>query len=154
MRATRTGGRALTLRIAAAALGFGGCAQAPAARLEVAADECYALEYDEEDQADTTLFPRGLLLAPGSEGGAVASGSAAADQSAFWFLFGSGARWRRLPSDSVAMSFSNGISSIDLVVAHDGARLRGTGSFRFQADRDPYPVLEVRGDRTECSGLR
>jgi hypothetical protein len=79
-------------------------------------------------------------------------GSADADASAFWSLFGAGASWRRLPSDSVALTFTNGISTTDLVVAHDGARLRGTGSFRFQADRDPYPILEVRGERAECGG--
>jgi hypothetical protein len=122
----------------------------PATRTPVASDECYALAYDDRDRADTLFFPRGLALGPGTDGGAVARGPDAADGAAFWSLLGAGASWRRLPTDSLAMTFSNGVSATDLVVAHDGSALSGRAGFRFDLASDPYPVLGVRGERTDC----
>jgi hypothetical protein len=150
MTATRAGTRAIV--VWSVTLALGACARDPApTRSEIAADECYALEYDDRDRADSLFFPGGLALRPGGESGGVTADPPEADASAFWSLFGAGAEWRRLPSDSLAMTFTNGISSTDLVVAHDGRAVAGRAAFRFQLESDPYPVLAVRGRRADCA---
>lgn len=131
------------------ALVLGGCGPASG---RVAAAECYALRFAGAEDADTTLFPRALLLAPGADGGAVAAGPGDSRTSAFWGMFGPGAAWTRLPTDSVGVTFSNGYSATALVVAHDGRRLRGTAAFRFEEGGEPYPLLEIRGARVDCAG--
>ena len=101
------------------------------------------------------IWPLALALAACMEARApsrTAIGSEAAGASPFWQLLAQDAEWRRLPGDSLGLSFSNELSATVLVVAHDGARLRGTARFRFQPESDPYPVLEVRGRRADCGG--
>jgi hypothetical protein len=152
VRATHAGACAIRAWIGSAALTLGACSAEPTpGRSELTSEECYALEYDDRDRADTTFFPRALALTAGAESGRVVAASQAAGAAAFWSLFGEGAEWRRLPGDSLGVTFSNGVSSTDLVVAHDGRRLAGRAAFRFQPESDPYPVLGVRGRRTDCA---
>jgi hypothetical protein len=131
------------------------CTDGPApTRTAVAADECYTLTYDDGDRADTLFFPRALGLGAGTDSGTVSAGTDAAAGAVFWSLFGADAAWRRLPSDSLQVTLSNGVSATDLVVAHDGSRLAGRAEFRFQPEAEPYPVLGVRGRRSDCSAAR
>lgn len=143
--------RAIQLATLSSVLALAACARGPdAGRSDVVAEECYALTYDDGSRADTMFFPRALTLRPGADGGPVGPGSPSTGGDPFWSLFGGGAVWDRLPSDSLAIAFSNGVSSTDLVVAHDGRALGGRAAFRFQAGSEPYPVLAVRGRRRDC----
>jgi hypothetical protein len=127
------------------------CTSGPApTRTEIVSEECYPLAYDDGERADTLFFPRALVLGPGSDSGSVTA-ARDADDDAFWTLFGAGAAWRRLPSDSLSVTFSNGVSATEVVVAHDGDRLGGRAGFRFQLGADAYPLLGVRGRRSDCS---
>jgi hypothetical protein len=127
------------------------CTDGPApTRTAVAADECYALTYDDGDRADTLFFPRALGLGAGADGGTVSAGTDGAG-GGVWTLFGGSATWRRLPSDSLQVTLTNGVSATELVVAHDGSRLAGRAGFRFDPDSEPYPLLGVRGRRSDCS---
>jgi hypothetical protein len=125
---------------------------APSGPAEITAAECYALRYEGREEADSTLFPRALRLAPGTDAGMLAAGPGERSGSPFWGQFGPGASWRRLTADTLDMTFSNGFSTTALIAVHDGRRLSGTASFRFQEGSEPYPVLELRGARVDCTG--
>lgn len=134
------------LALCASACGKGG----PARRVAIDADECYRVAYHPDD-ADPTMFPTALMLRPGSDSGAV--GARPADASLpFWHLFGVGAGWRRLPSDSIRVDFTNELSALSIVVAHDGEDIEGTAAFHFEKGNDPHPVMRVQGSRVDCAG--
>ena len=123
---------------------------APSGPAEIVAAECYALRYDGQEEADSLLFPRALRLAPGTDAGMLSAGPGEPPRSEFWGQFGPGASWRRQGADTLDMTFSNGFSTTSLIAVHDGRRLSGTASFRFQEGSDPYPLLELRGTRVDC----
>ena len=126
------------------------CGGGRAERVAVESSECYALVYDPDD-ADRTMFPTGLMLRPGPDSGSVAprAGDAALP---FWDMFGREATWRRLPSDSIRVDFTNELSALSIVVAHDGEDIEGTAAFHFEKGNDPHPVMRVQGSRVDCAG--
>jgi len=132
--------------VCASACGKGG----PARRVAVDSDECYAIVYDPDD-ADPTMFPTALMLRAGPDSGAVHPRAADAALP-FWDLFGGDAAWRRLANDSIRVDFTNDLSALSIVVAHDGEDLDGASTFYFEKGKEPYPVMRVEGTRVDCSG--
>ena len=125
------------------------CGEGRAERVAVESSECYALVYDPDD-ADPTMFPTGLMLRPGPDSGTVSS--RAGDPGFFWQMFGSGATWRRLPSDSIRIDFTNELSALSIVVAHDGEEIDGASAFYFEKGKEAHPVMRVEGSRVDCAG--
>ena len=148
MRATTRARRALR-----AAMTLLPCtaACAPSGPAEIAAAECYELRYEGQEEPDSTMFPGALRLEPGTDAGMLSVGPGESRSSAFWGMFGPGATWRRLGADTLDITFSNGFSTTALIAAHDGRRLSGTASFRFQEGSEPYPLLDLRGTRVDCT---
>ena len=95
------------------------------------------------------MFPGAVRLRAAADSGLVAPAEA---NPGFWEMFGVGARWHRLATDSLRIGFTNELSALDLVVAHDGRKLAGTAAFRFERAGEPNPVLKVTGRRVDCGG--
>ena len=121
---------------------------ARARSVPITSDECYTLAYRPDD-ADPAMFPRALMFRAAADSGSVVATNAESS-ALFWGMFGVGARWHRLATDSLRIAFTNELSALDLVVAHDGSKLAGTAAFRFERAGEANPVLRVTGERVDC----
>jgi hypothetical protein len=132
----------------------GGCITPRAPQSAIVGDECYVLVYsDAVGDVSPELLPSTVVLHPGRDHGGVDSQASPNDSIGFWRMFMPAAAWKRLPSDSLSLDFSNGFSSVELVVAHDGRRLEGMSTIYYDVKRPgPKPRMRVHGLRVDCRG--